>query len=65
MGAPSPSATPAANLKDSVEAMERERIIAALEECAGNQTRTAERLGITRRVLLNRLDRYGIPRPRK
>ena len=60
-----PTPPPGANLKDSVEAMERDRIIAALEECAGNQTRTAERLGITRRVLLNRLDRYGIPRPRK
>jgi two-component system response regulator AtoC len=54
-----------ANLKDDVEQMERDRIIAALEECAGNQTRTAALLGITRRVLLNRLDRYGIPRPRK
>ncbi len=62
---PIPNSAAAANLKDSVEQMERDRIVAALEECAGNQTRTAALLGITRRVLLNRLDRYGIPRPRK
>jgi transcriptional regulator with GAF, ATPase, and Fis domain len=53
------------DLKSSVEQLERDRIVAALEACAGNQTRTAQLLGITRRVLLNRLDRYGIPRPRK
>jgi len=62
---PAAAAKGAANLKDDVEQMERDRIVAALEECAGNQTRTAALLGITRRVLLNRLDRYGIPRPRK
>jgi len=63
---PIPSAAKAApNLKGDVEQMERDRIVAALEACAGNQTRTAALLGITRRVLLNRLDRYGIPRPRK
>ncbi|MDQ3338792.1 MAG: sigma 54-interacting transcriptional regulator [Myxococcota bacterium] len=63
---PIPAAAAAhANLKDDVEQMERDRIVAALDECAGNQTRTATLLGITRRVLLNRLDRYGIPRPRK
>ncbi|MBA3500890.1 MAG: sigma 54-interacting transcriptional regulator, partial [Deltaproteobacteria bacterium] len=60
-----PPPIPSANLKDDVEQMERDRIVAALDECAGNQTRTATLLGITRRVLLNRLDRYGIPRPRK
>ena len=62
---PAAAAKGAANLKDDVEQLERDRIVAALEECAGNQTRTAALLGITRRVLLNRLDRYGIPRPRK
>jgi transcriptional regulator with PAS, ATPase and Fis domain len=51
----------------SVEAhtSERERIIAALAEAAGNQTRAAKLLGISRRTLLNRLDELDLPRPRK
>ena len=44
---------------------ERTRIIDALEECAGNQTRAARLLGISRNTLLARLDAYGIARPRK
>lgn len=44
---------------------ERQRIIDALEQCAGNQTRAAKVLGISRNTLLARLDAYGIPRPRK
>lgn len=44
---------------------ERERIERALRECAGNQTHAARMLGISRRTLLNRLDEYGIARPRK
>jgi two-component system, NtrC family, response regulator AtoC len=44
---------------------ERQRILDALEACAGNQTRAAEMLGIARRTLLNRLAEYDLPRPRK
>jgi transcriptional regulator of acetoin/glycerol metabolism len=44
---------------------ERQRIIDALEKCAGNQTRAAKLLGISRNTLLSRLDAYGIRRPRK
>jgi DNA-binding NtrC family response regulator len=44
---------------------ERERIIAALEQCGGNQTRAAKLLGIARRTLIKRLDAYGLPRPQK
>jgi two-component system response regulator AtoC len=44
---------------------ERSRIIAALEASAGNQTEAAKQLGISRRTLLYKLDRLGIPRPRK
>jgi two-component system, NtrC family, response regulator AtoC len=47
------------------EAGERERIIAALEACVGNQTRAAELLGISRRTLVTRLEAYNLPRPRK
>jgi DNA-binding NtrC family response regulator len=47
------------------ETVERERIVKALEACGGNQTRAAKLLGISRRTLVNRLDEYGLPRPRK
>jgi len=44
---------------------ERQRIVDALMESAGNQKLAAERLGISRGTLVSRLDEYGIPRPRK
>ncbi len=53
------------SLKEAVEEVERERILDALRVCAGNQTKAAQMLGISRRTLLNRLDQYGLPRPRK
>ena len=55
----------AESLKDAVSDLERERIIGALKQCGGNQTKAAEMLGISRRTLLNRLDQYNLPRPRK
>jgi len=43
---------------------ERQRIIDALEQCAGNQTRASKLLGISLRTLVNRLEEHDIPRPR-
>lgn len=40
-------------------------ILDALGRSAGNQTEAAKLLGISRRTLLNRLDEYDLPRPRK
>ncbi len=44
---------------------ERSRIVAALEKCAGNQTRAAELLAMPRRTLVKRLAQHGIPRPKR
>lgn len=44
---------------------ERDRIVAALEACAGNQTRAAKLVGMSRRTLIARLDAYGIDRPQR
>jgi two-component system response regulator AtoC len=44
---------------------ERERYIRALDLCGGNQTRAATMLGVSRRTLINRLDRWKLPRPQK
>ena len=44
---------------------ERARIVAALDRHAGNQSEAAAELGMARRTLLYKLDRLGIPRPRK
>ncbi len=59
--APATRAAPAADAGDA----ERTRIEAALDQCGGNQTRAAALLGISRRTLVNRLDAYGLVRPRK
>jgi two-component system response regulator AtoC len=44
---------------------ERDRIVAALAACAGNQSRAAKMLGIPRRTFVSRLDAHKIPRPKK
>jgi DNA-binding NtrC family response regulator len=49
---------------DAEQRDERARIIAALEACAGNQTRAAARLGMPRTTLSGKLAVYRIPRPR-
>ncbi len=54
-----------AALAEEIDALERQRILETLERCAGNQTRAAKALGISRGKLIARLEAYGIPRPRK
>jgi two-component system response regulator AtoC len=53
------------NLPTQLESVERQRILEALTRCGGNQTQAAQLLGISRKVLIARLDSYGVPRPRK
>ncbi|HET6149158.1 MAG TPA: sigma 54-interacting transcriptional regulator [Polyangia bacterium] len=63
---PVPAApAPLPPLHDPRKAAERQRILDALAECASNQTRAAELLGMPRRTFVYKLDYYGIPRPQK
>jgi len=55
---------PPASRQGTVQAvtdqLERTMIQKALEECGGNRTRAAEKLGLSRRGLLNKIRRYGL-----
>jgi two-component system response regulator AtoC len=61
-----PAATPPVRAAAGEPAdAERARIAQALEQCAGNQTRAARLLGVSRRTLINHLERLNMPRPKK
>ncbi len=62
---PSTPGTSSGELPASGPPDERQRIVDALAACAGNQSRAAKILGISRRTLVARLDDYKIPRPKK
>jgi two-component system response regulator AtoC len=49
---------------DGDDAIERDRIVSALSVCAGNQTRAASLLGMSRRTFVTRLEALAVPRPR-
>jgi transcriptional regulator with PAS, ATPase and Fis domain len=61
---PSPSRAVSERRRAGSES-ERDRIVRALADAGGNQKEAAKLLGISRRTLLNRLDEYNVPRPRK
>lgn len=44
----------------TIEDMERQMIVGAIESCCGNMSAAAQRLGITRQTLYNKMKRYGI-----
>ena len=50
-------------LEEATARFEQELLREALERCDWNQTRAAEMLGITRRVLKLKMDRYGLSEP--
>jgi DNA-binding NtrC family response regulator len=60
-----PATALTATLSSAVSELEHRRILEALRECQGNQSRAAKKLGISRGTLISRLERYAIPRPRK
>lgn len=51
--------------RERQRAIESELILWALEQTAGNQTRAAKMIGMPLRTFVARLDRLGIPRPKK
>jgi transcriptional regulator with PAS, ATPase and Fis domain len=53
------------SLKAHLRALEKERIVAALARCGGNQSKAARVLGMSRKTLVARLDAWQLPRPRK
>jgi len=59
------SSPPGSPLKQELNQLERDRIVAALEQTGGNQTQAAELIGMSRRTLVKRLQEYDLPRPRK
>ncbi len=59
-----PPPPPSWGARGKANALERQAIVDALEQCAGNQTKAANLLGISRGTLLTRLSLYGLPRPR-
>ena len=61
-----PDAAPSSTgLRGELAALERQRILDALERSAWNQTKAARLLGMPRGQLMARLNQYGIARPRK
>ena len=47
----------------SLDTLERELILKALERAAGNKSQAARLLGLTRRTLYSRMERHGLRKP--
>ncbi|MCE9580256.1 MAG: sigma 54-interacting transcriptional regulator [Deltaproteobacteria bacterium] len=61
---PEPPGDGALAFLDDAQRADRDLLLRALDECAGNQTRAAKKLGISRTTLVTKLRLYRIPRPR-
>ncbi len=64
-GQSGPSPGSVEQLREQLAQAERTRVVAALAACAGNQTRAAAMLGLSRQALIARLDAYQLSRPRR
>jgi DNA-binding NtrC family response regulator len=51
---------PPTQILETIDEMEKKMIFSALKRNAGNQTVTAEQLGITRQTLYNKIKKYGL-----
>ena len=58
-----PAAPSGADVRGQLAEVERAAIVAALEAEAGNQTRAARRLGLSRRALIYKMEKYGLKPP--
>ena len=54
---------PAADMRGHLAEVERAAIVAALEADDQNQTRAARRLGLSRRALIYKMEKYGLKAP--
>jgi DNA-binding NtrC family response regulator/pSer/pThr/pTyr-binding forkhead associated (FHA) protein len=61
-GSPAPAAVPVAgaDVREHIASIERDAIIAAMDACDGNQTHAARKLGMSRRTLIYKLEKYGL-----
>jgi len=50
-------------LREHVDSVERDAIVKALADTNNNQTHAAKRLGISRRALIYKMEKYGLKRP--
>ena len=55
----------AGSMRETVERLERELIVRALEASAGRQSEAARRLGVSERVLRYKMKKYRIVRSTK
>ncbi len=55
-----PSGSTNGSLRSAVERLERDMLRSALERNGGNQTRAAAELGLSRRGLIDKVQRYGL-----
>ena len=53
-------ATEGATLEEKIAVLERREISAALAATGHNKSQAAQRLGLSRQGLLNKMDRYGL-----
>jgi two-component system response regulator AtoC len=58
-----PPAPTGADVRGQLAEVERAAIVAALEAESGNQTRAARRLGLSRRALIYKMEKYGLKPP--
>lgn len=62
---PMPMTSGEGRLREHVDSVERDAIIRALADTNHNQTHAAKRLGVSRRALIYKMEKYGLKRPPK